>query len=87
MLKELLYTGIGAAALLKERVEKEVEKLEEKGKLGKVDAKAFLDAIEARGKEEEEVFKSKLKDALKEVINELGLATKADIEALRKENT
>jgi polyhydroxyalkanoate synthesis regulator phasin len=87
MLKEILYTGIGAATLLKERVEKEVEKLEERGKLGKADAKAFLDAIEERGKEEEEAFKTKLKDALKEVIDELGLATKADIQALNKENS
>ena len=87
MLKELLYTGIGAATLLKEKVEKEVEKLEEKGKLGKADAKAFLEAIEERGKEEEEVLKTKLKDALREVIDELGLATKADIEALHKENS
>lgn len=87
MLKELFYTGIGAATLLKEKVEKEVEKLEEKGKLGKADAKAFLEAIEERGKEEEEVLKTKLKDALREVIDELGLATKADIEALHKENS
>jgi len=87
MFKELLYTGIGAATLLKERVEKEVEKLEEKGKLGKADAQAFLNAIEERGKEEEELFKTKLKDALKEAIDELGLATKADIQALSKENS
>lgn len=85
MFKELFYTGIGAASLLKERVEKEIEKLEERGKLGKDDAKAFLDAIEARGKEEENAFKTKLKDALKEVIDELGIATKADIKELLKE--
>jgi len=87
MFKDLIYTGIGAATLLKERVEKEVEKLEEKGKLKKADAKAFLDAIEARGKEEEEAFKKKLKDAMKEVVDELGLATKADIEALGKDKS
>lgn len=33
MLKELLYTGIGAVSVLKEKVEEEVKKLEEKENL------------------------------------------------------
>lgn len=85
MFKEAIHTGIGAAVLLKERVETEIKKLEEKGKLGKADAKAFLDSIESKGKEEEANFKAKIKEALKEVVKELDLATKNDIESLRKE--
>lgn len=85
MLKDILYTGIGAATLLKERVEEEVKKLEESGKLKKDDAQSFLDSIEEKGKKEEQRVKNLVKEALSEIIDELGVATKADIEKLKEE--
>lgn len=85
MLRELLYTGIGAATVLKEKVESEVKKLEEQGKIKTDDAKSFLESIETKGKEEEARIKDQIKSALKEVIDELGLATKADLEKLRED--
>lgn len=84
MIKELLYTGLGGALLLKERVEEEVEKLQEKGKLSKEDADKFIEKLKSKGEEEEEKLRSHIKEALKEVIDEMGLATKADIEALKE---
>jgi polyhydroxyalkanoate synthesis regulator phasin len=83
MLKELLYTGMGGALLLKERVEEELKKLEEKGKLKSDDSKTFLENLKVRGENEEKRVKEELKTAIKEVIEELGLATKKDIEALK----
>ncbi|MDD2789696.1 MAG: hypothetical protein PHU40_03405 [Sulfurimonas sp.] len=85
MFKDLIYAGIGAASVLKEKVEEEVKKLEEQGKLKTSDAKSFLESIEKKGKEEETRVKDELKRALKEVIDELGLATKADIEKLKED--
>lgn len=85
MLKELIYTGLGAAVVFKEKVEDEVKKLESEGKLKTDDAKSFLESIEQKGKEEEERSKEKLKSILKEVIDELGLATKEDLEKLKQE--
>ena len=84
-MKEILYAGIGAAAILKEKVEAEVKKLEEEGKLKTSDAKSFLESIEQKGKEEDEKVKEKLKSMLKEIIDELGIATKADLEKLKEE--
>ena len=83
MIKDILYTGLGGALLLKERVDEEIEKLQERGKLSKDDATAFLEKLQTRGEEEEEKYKSQIKEALKEVIDEMGLATKKDIEALK----
>lgn len=83
MLKELLYTGMGGALLIKERVEEELKKLEEKGKLSATDSKSFLEGLKTRGEDEEKRLKEELKTAIKEVIEELGLATKKDIEALK----
>jgi len=84
MLKELLYTGIGGALLFKERVEEELKKLEEKGKPNATDSKSFLEGLQTRGEDEEKRLKEELKTAIKEVIEELGLATKKDIEALKQ---
>jgi len=85
MLREILYTGIGAGLLLKERVEEELKELEKSGKIKRDDAKSFLDSLEDKGREEEAKSKEKFKKTIKEVIDELGLATKEDIEKLRQE--
>ncbi len=87
MLKEMLYTGIGGAMLFKERVEEELNRLEEKGKLSKEDAQQFLDDLKTKGEEEESKLKDQIKEALKEVIEELGLATKEDIEKLKTDKS
>jgi len=84
MIKDILYTGLGGALLLKERVDEEIKKLQENGKLSKDDADAFLEKLQTRGEKEEKKFKSHIKGALKEVVNEMGLATKKDIKALKK---
>jgi polyhydroxyalkanoate synthesis regulator phasin len=85
MLKEILYTGLGAAVVFKEKVESEVKKLEKNGKIKTDDAKSFLESIEKKGKEEDDRIKEQFKSTLKEVIDELGLATKDDLKKLKKE--
>ncbi|MEA3316126.1 MAG: hypothetical protein U9Q30_09740 [Campylobacterota bacterium] len=85
MLKEILYTGVGVASIFKEKVEEEVKKLEESGKIKTDDAKSLLQSIEKKGKEEEEKSKEKLKEMLKDIIKELDIATKQDIEKLKEE--
>ncbi|ABB44209.1 conserved hypothetical protein [Sulfurimonas denitrificans DSM 1251] len=83
MLKDLVYAGIGAAVVMRDKVEEEVRKLQEQGKIKTTDAKSFLESIEKKGQEEHIRVKDELKAALREIIDELGLATKADIEKLK----
>ena len=85
MLKDILYTGLGMGVVLKEKVQNEIQKLEDEGKLKKDDATSLLESLSNRGQEEEKRVKELLKSSIKEVIDELGLATKADIEALKKD--
>ncbi|WP_141054240.1 hypothetical protein [Aliarcobacter cryaerophilus] len=85
MLKEILFTGLGGALLLKERVEEELKTLEKKGKIKTSDAKSFLESLEQKGKDEDERIKAKIKDMFKEVLDELGVATKADLEKLKED--
>ena len=85
MLKEILFTGLGGALLLKERVEEELKTLQKKGKIKTSDAKSFLESLEQKGKDEDERIKAKIKDMFKEVLDELGVATKADLEKLKED--
>ena len=85
MLKELIFTGLGGALILKEKIEDELKKLEVNGKLDTKDVKSFLESLEQKGKESDEKFKNELKSTLKEIIDELGLATKEDLQKLKEE--
>ncbi|MFY9075158.1 hypothetical protein CRU99_06575 [Malaciobacter mytili] len=85
MLKELIYTSLGATSLIKDKIEEELKILEEKGKLNSSDIKTFIESLENKGKAQDEKFKEDLKNSLKEIIKELGLATKEDLEKLKKE--
>ena len=85
MLKELIFTGLGAGVLLKEKVEDELNKLEEKGKIDSSDIKDFIESLEKKGKDEEENIKKHIKDSIKEAIDELGLFTKDDLEKFKND--
>jgi polyhydroxyalkanoate synthesis regulator phasin len=84
MLKDLLYIGLGSALLVKQKVEDELNELKQKGKISEEEVKKIIQNAKEKGKEEEDKIKSLLKDAIKEVIDELGLATKDDIKSLKK---
>ena len=85
MLKDLITIGLGGALLAKEKVEKELSELVDKGKLNKEEAQSFIDKAKVKGEEEEKEFKTHLKEVIKETLEEMDLATKEDINALLKE--
>jgi polyhydroxyalkanoate synthesis regulator phasin len=85
MLKDILYTGIGAVTILKDKIEEEMKKLEDSGKIKRDDAKSFMDSLITKGKESDDELKTKIKDTIKEVIDELGIATKDDILKLKED--
>jgi polyhydroxyalkanoate synthesis regulator phasin len=84
MVKDLLYIGLGSALLVKQKVEDELNELKKKGKISEEEVKQILQNAKEKGKEEEQKLKELLKDAIKEVINELEIATKDDIKNLEK---
>jgi len=85
MLKELVNTVLGASIIAREKMEDELKVLEGKGKIKKSDAKQLIKSLEKKGKAENKRVKKQVKSMLKEVINELGLATKKDLEEIKEE--
>jgi len=85
MLKDLITLSVGSALLAKEKVEEELKDLIDKGKVSKEEAEKLIEKAKTRGEEQEEALKEEIKKALREVLEEMGLATKEDLEKLKEE--
>ncbi len=84
MVKNVLYAGIGAAFLTRDKIEELKTELVDKGKLSREEGKQFVDDLiqkSQRAKDELELWINK---RVEEKIDQLDLATKDDIADLRR---
>ncbi len=84
-LEQLFYVALGSALAVKEKIEKNSEEMKEAADKAEEQARALFNKMAERGEKEKDVFRGMLKDVLKEVVAELNLATKEDLEQLRKD--
>lgn len=84
-LDQLFFFGLGSALMAKEKLEQAGESArgccEERDRR----AREFFDQAVARGSEGREQARGAIKELLRETIDELGLATRAEVDALREE--
>ena len=82
--KEFLYTLLGGALLFKDRFSDQFDEILKKGENSKEDIKSnFKDTMTKAGEQKVEI-ESELKNKIKAIVDELGLATKEDIEELKE---
>jgi len=84
-LEQLFYFGLGSMLMAKEKMEQASESSRGLRDEGDRKAREFFNDAVAKGSAEREQLKGSIKELLKEAIDELGLATRADIDALRDE--
>lgn len=84
-LEQLFYAVLGGALSVKEKLDSSNEEVKAWQEKSEQNARAFFDEMAQRGEQEKEHFKTMFKDALKEAVNELGLATKDDLKKLKKD--
>lgn len=84
-LEQLFYFGLGSALMAKEKIDQAGESARSCTEERDRKARDFFDQAVSKGSEERELVKGRIKELLKEAIDELGLATRADVEALRAE--
>ena len=84
-LEQLFYFGLGSALMAKEKIEQAGESARSCKEESDQKAREFFDKAVAKGSEEREQAKGSIKALLRDVIDELGLATRADVDALREE--
>ena len=83
--EKLLELGLGAMVLTKEKVEKAVKTLEQKGKIGKTDAKKLIDQLIKKGEGAKKDLDKKMETVVKSVLKSMNLATKKEVDNLKAE--
>jgi polyhydroxyalkanoate synthesis regulator phasin len=82
-LKNLLYQGLGVISITKDKVEKVVAELVEKGKLSREEGMKFAEELSTEAKKAGEEFKASGKDTLREWIEKSGIPSREEFEALK----
>ena len=84
MLKNVLYTGLGAAFLTKEKIEELRKDLIEKGKMSQDEGKQFVDDLIRKSEKAKDQLNLWINKRVEERIDQLNLATKDEIAELRR---
>ena len=82
MIKKALYFGLGAVSLTREKLEKVVDELAEKGELSHEEARQFIDDAVKKGQEEKEEMHNLIRQEIGKLRKESSMVTKSDLEAL-----
>ena len=84
-LEQLFYAVLGGALAVKEKIEANNEEIKAWQEKSEENARSFFDEMAQRGEKEKDQFRGMFKDLLKEVVAELNLATKDDLEKLKQD--
>jgi len=81
-LEKGFLAGIGLLSMTRDKAEKIIDELSHEGELQKSEVKQWVDQLSDRGEEERQALRKLIRDELKKVLDEMGLATKDDIQKL-----
>ncbi len=84
LLKNVVYTGIGAAFLTRDKIEELKGDLIEKGKLTREEGKQFVDDLMKKSEKAKDELELWINKRVEERIQQLDLATKDDIADLQR---
>ena len=85
LLKNIVYTGIGAAFLTKEKIEELRDELVGQGKISKDEGKEFVDELINKTDSIKNSLDVKISRIIEEQIKQLDIPTNADFEDLRRQ--
>lgn len=84
MLKNVVYAGLGAAFLTKEKVEELTKDLIEKGKMSQEEGKQFVEDLLRKSEKAKDQLELWINKRVEDRINQLNLATKDEIAELQR---
>jgi polyhydroxyalkanoate synthesis regulator phasin len=82
MLERSVLAGIGVLSMTHEKAQKIVDELIQRGEVQKDEAKDWVERLVQRGDEERQSLRKLIHDEVKSSLDELGLATKQDLQDL-----
>ena len=83
MMKKMLYFGLGALSMTREKAEKIFSELEEKGEVSKEEAKRFAEEAIKRGEEDKAAVKEMIGKEWRNMKDELPFVKRSEFEALQ----
>lgn len=84
-LLKALYTGIGIASYTVDKAKEMGRELADEFNLSKEEGEKLAEEIRNKAKAEKEQFESRVEKEVERVVDKLKLATKSDIDALKKQ--
>ncbi|WP_028579778.1 phasin family protein [Desulfogranum japonicum] len=85
LFKNVVYAGLGAAFLTKEKIEDIKTDLIEKGKMSQEEGKQFVDDLVKKSEQAKEQFELWLNKRVEEKVKQLNLATADEVQELRRQ--
>jgi len=82
LLEKGFLAGIGLLSMTREKAQKVIDELSHEGEVQKNEVKDWVDQLSSRGEEERQALRKLVRDEMKKVLDEMGLATKEDIQKL-----
>lgn len=82
LLEKGFLAGLGLLSMTREKAQQVVEELTHEGELQKSEMKQWVDQLSDRGEEERQALRKLIRDEMKKVLDEVGFATKEDIQKL-----
>ncbi len=84
VLKNIIYQGLGVIAITRNKVEKAINDLVDKGKMTREEGLKFVDELSADSLKAGKEMEDKLKSAMREFLEKSGIPTREEFEALKK---
>ncbi len=81
-LEKGFLAGIGLLSMTREKAQKFIDELSHEGEVQKSEVKDWVDQLSERGEEERQALRKLIRDEMKKVMDDMGLATKEDIQKL-----
>lgn len=85
LLKKIIFTGLGAAVITKEKAEELISKLVDEGDLSEEEGRTLIKEFQERAQRERERIALRIKEELEKKYETAGLVTKGELELLRLE--
>lgn len=82
LLEKGFLAGIGLLSMTREKAQNIFDELSHEGEVQKNEVKQWVDQLSDRGEEERQALRKLIRDEMKKVLDDLGLATKEDIQKL-----
>ncbi len=79
-----LYIGLGVLTITKEKAEKVINELVDKGKIKQEESNKAIKDLIAKAEEEKKILNQKIETGIENALSKLNIATKKDLEVINK---